>query len=172
MESAASPPKAQPCDTPRVDDHSTSGDRSSGKPGRPFALDDVKRGEICALLTAGCSIEWAANFVGCSPNTIRRESRRNPEFGARIRQAALQAKLRPLQAIKQAADKNWRAAAWMLDRQNPKRTRRRPYYMTMRQMGKLMSRIDAILAEELTSLRRDRVMRYLKNQVIELTELV
>jgi hypothetical protein len=122
-------------------------DSDAAKPGRPFALDDVKRGEVCALVTAGCSLEWAANFVGCSPNTIRREARRNVEFGERLRQASLDAQLHSLSAMRQAADKHWRAAAWMLERQIPKRTRRRPYVMTMRQMGKLLSRIEEIMTD-------------------------
>ena len=36
--------------------------------GRPRALDEVKRREVCALISAGCGVEGAARFVGCAAN--------------------------------------------------------------------------------------------------------
>jgi hypothetical protein len=34
--------------------------------GPPRALDEVKRREICALVAAGCGIQWASRYVGVS----------------------------------------------------------------------------------------------------------
>ena len=89
--------------------------------GRPRALDDVKRGEVCALISAGCSIEAAARYVGCNPSTIRREAARNDDFHERLRRAELAAEIQPLHALQRAAATHWRAAAWLLERTRPDR---------------------------------------------------
>jgi hypothetical protein len=141
------------------------------RPGRPFALDDIKRREICALVAAGCSLDWAANFVGCSPNTIRRESRRNPQFGKRLREAAFAAQLQSFKVMREATRKNWRAAAWMLDRQGPTRSiRRRRIFLTGRQMRQLYIKLEAILSKEsLADGPRERVLREFKQELFEWT---
>jgi hypothetical protein len=94
--------------------------------GRDRVLDDAKQREVCALLSAGCNLQAAAQYVGCATNTIRREADRNPDFGLRVREARLQAQLSPLQAMRKAANSHWRAAAWMLERADPEHFDRRP----------------------------------------------
>ncbi len=94
--------------------------------GRIRVLDEAKQREICALIATGCSLEAAASYVECAPNTIRREADRNPDFGRRLREARLQAQLSPLQAMRKAANNHWRAAAWMLERADPEHFDRRP----------------------------------------------
>ena len=89
--------------------------------GRPRALNDIKRSEICALVSAGCDIERAAKYVGCNPRTIRREALRNPEFHDRLRKAELSVELEPLQQMRKKANTHWRAAAWLLERTRPER---------------------------------------------------
>ena len=86
---------------------------------RPRALDDVKRREVCALVSAGCDIAHAARYVGTSAITVRREAMRNAEFYDQLRKAELAAQVVPLQAIKKAAQTHWRAAAWYLERTHP-----------------------------------------------------
>jgi hypothetical protein len=105
------------------DSTSATAPSANGKPkgGRPRALDEAKRREVCALVSAGGSIEWAAMYVGCSPSTIRRQARRDPAFYSQLRQAALAAQLHPLNALRQASTTHWRAAAWMLERIQPSR---------------------------------------------------
>ncbi len=93
--------------------------------GRPRTLDDVKRGQICALIAAGCGLAAAARFVGCSTNTVRREGLRNEQFRDELRNAEVRAQLNPLQALQKAAKSHWRAAAWLLERQNPEKFDRR-----------------------------------------------
>jgi hypothetical protein len=90
-------------------------------PGRPRALDDIKLREISALISAGCGLEGAARYVGCAASTIRREARRNPDFNEQLRRAHLAAELGPLNAMRNAANKHWRAAAWLLERTNAQR---------------------------------------------------
>lgn len=95
------------------------------KVGRPRALDEVKRREVCALISAGCGIADAARYVGCSPSTIRREALRNEDFHESLRKAEVSSQLESLRTMRQAAATHWRAAAWLLERTNPERFARR-----------------------------------------------
>jgi hypothetical protein len=94
---------------------------SKSRPGRPRALDEYKRREICAVIHMGCSLEAAARYVGCSASTVRREANRNPEFNDALRRSGCSAQLMPLQAMREFAKKYWRAAAWLLERMDPQR---------------------------------------------------
>jgi hypothetical protein len=96
------------------------------KTGRPRALDEVKRREICALVSAGCAIADAAKYVGCSASTIHREAFRNRQFREQLRRAHLTNELGPLNALRHASHKYWRAAAWLLERTNPQRFAKQP----------------------------------------------
>ncbi|WP_425400985.1 hypothetical protein [Aeoliella sp.] len=92
---------------------------------RPRVLDDVKKGEIAALISTGMSMSNAARYVGCDRKTIRREREVDEAFDERIRRAQMGAELKPLQAIREAASKHWRAAAWLIERQDKQRAARR-----------------------------------------------
>jgi hypothetical protein len=94
-------------------------------PGRPRVLDDVKRGQIVAIVGAGCGLAAAARFVGCSADTVRREAVRNHEFRQALRSAEVRGQMEPLKALRQAAITHWRAAAWLLERANPRQFDRR-----------------------------------------------
>ena len=91
--------------------------------GRPRALNEDKRKQVCGLVASGCGMDHAARHVGCSVRTIRREALRNPAFGEKLRRAELAAQLQPISAVRSAASKNWRAAAWLLERTQPRRVR-------------------------------------------------
>jgi hypothetical protein len=88
-------------------------------PGRPRILDDAKRREICALLSAGLEFHETARYVGCTPRTIRREISRNAVFRREVHDALLVARVAPEKLLRQAAGRNWRAAAWLLERTDP-----------------------------------------------------
>jgi hypothetical protein len=75
----------------------------------------------CALIAAGCGIEWASRYVGVSARTIRREVLRNEDFYEQLRRAELSAQLNPLKALQNATGTHWRAAAWLLERTCPER---------------------------------------------------
>jgi hypothetical protein len=65
-------------------------------------------------LTAGASLRKAAEFVGCDPQSIRREAQRNAVFGEQLAKAKSGARVEPLLALRAAAQSDWRAAvAWM-----------------------------------------------------------
>ena len=87
--------------------------------GRPRALTEIKKREVCALLAAGGTMRFAGDYVGCSVKTIRNEADRDPEFGRDIHEAQLSAQLEPLRALRRKATTHWRAAAWLLERSRP-----------------------------------------------------
>ncbi|MCO6045691.1 helix-turn-helix domain-containing protein [Aeoliella sp. ICT_H6.2] len=91
---------------------------------RPRVLDDVKKGEITALISAGMSMASIARYVDCDRKTIKRERTVDEDFDLRVRRAEMAVQLKPLQAIQRKADTHWRAAAWLLDRQEKRRLER------------------------------------------------
>lgn len=82
--------------------------------GRPIEFDESKRNELCALLSAGCSLKHAAQFVGCSARTIRRHAEKDEAFRQRLRNAEASIRLKALETIRKAAASNWRAAVWLV----------------------------------------------------------
>lgn len=127
--------------------------------GRPRAFDDAMRREVCALITAGCDLRYAARYVGCSLSTLRRELQRNDEFSAQIRRAEAGAAIHPLVAMNQAASTHWRAAAWMLERTMPERfARPAAKKFSQRQAKQLISDLVELLrAETMPPIIRERL---------------
>ncbi len=93
--------------------------------GRNKVLDDKKREVVVALLAGGMKLAQVADYVGCSTITIRREREENEEFDARIRRARASREIRPLEAMRQKSATHWRAAAWMIDRDDRQRAARK-----------------------------------------------
>jgi hypothetical protein len=133
---------------------------SPSRPGRPRALDEVKLREIIALITAGFSVERAARYVGCAPSTIRRESVRNKQFNSDLRRASLTAELSPLQAIREAGRKYWRAAAWLLERVDPQRFGKQDVrYVKPEQFEAFTEIIGGVIKEQISSPEeRERIL--------------
>jgi hypothetical protein len=136
----------------------------SSRRGRPRVIDDVKRGEICALVAGGCSLREAARYVGCGINTIRRELERNAEFSSKVRRSQGDAQLSPLRAIQLASAKHWRAAAWFLERAYPERfARRDPATLNARQARRLLGDVIDIIRREIhDSYMQGRLVKRLK----------
>jgi hypothetical protein len=82
-------------------------------------LDDDKRSTICSLVASGVSLRQAANYIGCAPISIRREMQRNAEFRANLAKARSEARMHPLETLRQAAKTSWRAALAWMDRLDP-----------------------------------------------------
>jgi hypothetical protein len=107
-------------------------------------LDDVKQKEILAILSVGCSQAMAANYVGCSPKTIRNEAARDPKFAKKLHQAKGNAELGLIKNIRKAANKEqyWRAAAWALERMFPEKyARRGPDVITTEQLAQVLDQL-------------------------------
>ena len=127
-------------------------------PGRPRALDEIKRREVCALISAGCSLRRAARYVGCAHTTIAREAQQNQDFRDRLHAAETQAQLHPLLAIRQAAATHWRAAAWWLERTQSDFARRDPDSISTKRVRALFQNLlDVVDKERLASSTRERL---------------
>jgi hypothetical protein len=128
------------------------------QPGRPRALDEIKRREVCALVSTGCSLRRAARYVGCAHSTIAREAQQNDEFRDRLREAEVQAQLHPLRAIRKAASTHWRAAAWGLERTQSDFARRDPDSISTKRVRALFQNLlDVVSAERLAPSIRERI---------------
>lgn len=92
---------------------------------RPCVLDDAKQREVCALVTAGMSLTKIADYVGCDRRTIQRLRKTDEEFDERMRRAAMAQELSPLQTLRNASKTHWRAAAYLLDRQDRREAEQR-----------------------------------------------
>jgi hypothetical protein len=118
--------------------------------GRPRALDDTKRREICALISAGSGVERAASYVGCSTSTIHREAARNAGFDEQLRRAELAAELEPLQLLRKKANTHWRAAAWLLERFNPERfVKPQPMRVPRDEVVEILNRLAAMIIDSI-----------------------
>jgi hypothetical protein len=109
---------------------------------RPRSLSDTNQYEICAMVACGCTLQAAAQYACCSVVTIRREARRNPEFHERLRKATIQAQVTPVNVLHDFACRDWKAAAWLLERTHPERFAKRPACTyTEAQVADLLGRI-------------------------------
>lgn len=91
------------------------------KPGRPRAMTEAAQKKFCGLISLGYDLYLAAEYIGCSPITVRREANRNPEFENDWRMAEARLYVEPLIALKDAARSNWRAASWFVERTLPQK---------------------------------------------------
>ena len=136
--------------------------------GRPPLLDEVKRKVICAMLAVGGTRAAAAQYVGCHPDTIRKTAERDEEFALAISHAESKHELLTLADINKAAkeSRNWRAAAWLLERRYPSRYGRlRPEVITVEQISQALAQLADVLLDEVPEeQRRERIL-------IRLTEL-
>ena len=120
--------------------------------GRPRSLaDPLKRREVCSLIGIGAGYDEAARHVGCAVATIRREAARNPLFAEQLAHAETAAGLSPLRALRSAANTNWRAAAWLLERTYPERfARRKPESLQPSEVRTMLDEVASIMADETT----------------------
>ncbi|QEG37309.1 hypothetical protein [Bythopirellula goksoeyrii] len=121
-------------------------------PGRPRVLTDpVKRSQVCSLIGVGAGYDEAARHVGCTVATIRREAGRDGGFAEQLTAAETAAGLSPLRALRSAANTDWRAAAWLLERTCPERfARRNLESLQPNEVHAMLSEVATIMADECT----------------------
>jgi len=123
--------------------HNQKGPKRGRKMGRPRELTPELQTTIEMMLKAGNYLETAADYSGCPMENIRRWMRRgarehkrmirarlaNPSrdeaifrnFWLALKKARATSEASDLEIIRRASAKNWCAAAWRLERKNPKK---------------------------------------------------
>lgn len=104
------------------------------------------------MLRLGATRTMAATYARCHPATIRAEMRRDPSFANQIAQSELRSETSFLKVIHAAGKdpKQWRAAAWALERMYPERyARRKGNTLTEEQVQQLVAEMAEIVASEL-----------------------
>ncbi len=120
-------------------------------PGRPKKLDSAKQDQICALITVGCTRRTAAQHTGVSCTGIRNLARRDREFADRLQRAEMLREANALKHIYNAGAKNWRTAAWLLERTFPDDyARKRPKSFSYDEARGLMEEVWETLAQYIT----------------------
>lgn len=115
-------------------------------------MDEGKLREICALATAGMSIAKIAKYVGCDRKTIYNARRENPEFDQRMRRARLSIDLNPREAMRRFATTHWRAAAWVLEREERQEAARRAALVAEREAQRQARQAEHFSRDDLTLL--------------------
>lgn len=134
-------------------------------------LDETKRNQILSLVAHGASRRVAARIVGCAPSTITRTGDRDPEFGTQLAHAAAGAEVEAIRCIRTALKepKYWRAAAWLLERKNPRDFGLRPLAtFTGQQLAELLLDINRVLWEDLPEEYCQRALKKLQAVQAEL----
>jgi hypothetical protein len=97
-------------------------------------LDPEIQARIVTFIKAGSYVETAAAAAGVNKSTLHRWLKRGAEgeqpfagFADALEAALAEAELRDLARIDKAADTQWQAAAWKLERRNPKAWGRREH---------------------------------------------
>lgn len=106
--------------------------------GRPAMLSAAIRDDLCLAVRVGCFLVDAAALAGVSESAlygwIRRGKReqRGPyrDFVQSVKRALAQGEAKAVAAIRAAAENDWRAAAWLLERRNTRRWGRRRRHET------------------------------------------
>ena len=107
-------------------------------------LDPKMRARICSLLALGYSIRMAAEHIGCLPDDITDATKEDPRFRDQIASARSDADIDALKLLRRTAsqEKNWRVAAWILERRNPEEYgRRSPNSFTGEQVMEILGRV-------------------------------
>lgn len=101
---------------------------------------------ILKTVRLGLHPDRAAQAHGVSPGTLRSHRKRHPEFATAIKEAEAAAEQGFLGRILRHTEKQWTAAAWMLERRWPERwTKREVVIDTNKQDAtRLRADLDAI----------------------------
>ena len=130
------------------------------------------KSEILAILSVGCSRAAAARSVCCSPYILRREMAEHPQFAEDVAKAEGGSELFYLSRIRSATQKEWRAAAWILERRFHKQYGiKKSESMTAEQVQNFMTSCMQIIVASLThKKRRSKMLEQLSEKLEGLDE--
>ncbi len=110
-------PPGSPQTNPNSQTHKLANSPTGG--GRPTKLTPAVRAGLMESLRAGMTYAEACAELGISRETLRLWRKGNPALCTSIGQAEAEAADTHITIINKAAEKNWRAAAWWLERRRP-----------------------------------------------------
>lgn len=94
-------------------------------PEKAYKYDEATIAVIEEAILMGANNETAAMAAGIKRDTFQRWMRDIPEFNLRINQARAKRAVSWLKVIEASAAEHWQAAAWKLERTDPKQFGRR-----------------------------------------------
>ena len=95
--------------------------KTKSKRGAKGKYDDERVKNILDVIRAGNYKVIAARAAGINPDTFYEWMKTKPDFSDAIKKAQAEGECRNVAIIAQAAQKQWQAAAWNLERQYPER---------------------------------------------------
>jgi len=107
-------------------------------------------------LRRGVPKRKAAQLIGVAPRTIQQAVKKNPELASDIHQCILECHAQAAAQVSRAGEKNWRAAAWVLEHSSRKRGPGRPpsFIRTHSFRKQLKKLIRQVLSEMMPELQR------------------
>lgn len=129
---------------------------------RPTLLSKEVQDSICETIRAAGTVEDAAVRVGVHESTVREwmargkmeESGPYREFHDAVRKARIDRRLGLEALIRKQAPDHWQAAAWLLERTEPKRYAQRVRVHVEEQLTDAVARVTRALATEPDVLER------------------
>jgi len=112
-------------------------------------ITDEQQIQICAMVGVGCSLRTASRLAGCADSSVRSLLQRDRAFETRFRKSQQSCELMALRHVQLAGEKNWRAAAWLLERMRPNDYGRiKQDLMTQQQADQVFSQFTEIMMRE------------------------
>ena len=128
---------------------------------RPTKLTAETQSTICNAVEAGTPLKYAATYAGVGASTIHRwmqqadapdPDARYVEFREAVQRAQARSVTRLVAIITRAADNDWRAASWLLERRAPE------YFITAEKAADLEA---ARARAEVAKAEADGKLRYI-----------
>lgn len=131
-------------------------------------ITEEQKTQICAMAGVGCSLRTATRLAGCADSTVRSLLRRDRAFENRYRKSLQSCELMALRHVQLAGEKNWRAAAWLLERMRPNDYGSpKPDIMTPHQAQLVLSQMGEIKVREVKNPEDRRRARQALREVMD-----
>jgi len=107
--------------------------------------------KILAAVRQGVTLTTAAKLAGMHVGTLGEWRRSDPAVDAEVKKAVAESELALVQTVQTAAQKQWQAAAWLLERRWPERWARRDLVIDVSKMRNKFD-LSALSTDELEGL--------------------